>query len=98
MNNIEREKIDLTEEELLDLWDGVYFVNSVYNLRGVDYKHVMVINTSDNSDGPSWDYIIQRVGDGRFFKFHIWDAGKNGYIFEKKYIIEVFEKQTVTYE
>lgn len=95
----EREKIKLTHDELMDLWNGVYYKEDKYELRGGEYMQVAKINTSDKSDGPSWDYIIQRLSDKKFFKFNVWDAGDhNGYIFEDKFIIEVFEKQTVTYE
>lgn len=95
----EREKINLTSEELMDLWNGLFYKDSTHELNGIKYKHITTINTSDKSDGPSWDYIIQRQSDNKLFKFNIWDAGEyNGYIFEDKYLIEVFEKQTVTYE
>lgn len=94
-----REKIELTSEELMDLWNGVYYKSNEYELKGEIYRQVDKINTSDMSDGDSWDYILQRKSDNKFFKFHIWDAGEyNGYIFEDEYIIEVFEKTTVTYE
>ncbi len=99
MKKIKREKIELTQEELHDLWNGVYYKTNEYDLKGEIYKQVDKINTSDMSDGPSWDYIIQRKSDNKFFMFHIWEAGEhNGYIFEGEHIIEVFEKQTVTYE
>lgn len=95
----EREKIELTQDQLMELWNGVYHKSNEYELKGEMYRQVLKINTSDMSDGPSWDYIIKRKSDDKFFKFNIWDAGEyNGYIFEDEYIIEVFEKQTVTYE
>ena len=63
------------------------------------YKQVKKINTSDKSDGPSWDYVIKRKSDGKFFKFNVWDAGDhNGYIFEDKFLIEVFETLEPTYK
>jgi hypothetical protein len=46
-----------------------------------------------------WNYIIQRKQDNKFFKFNIWDAvTQNGYVFEDKFLIEVFHKQVVIYE
>jgi len=96
---MKREKIELSSDKLMDLWDGVYFDSNEYKLKGESYKQIKKINTSDLSDGPSWDYIIQRKSDGKFFKFNVWDAGDhNGYIFEDEFLIEVFEKIEKTYE
>jgi len=99
MKKIEREKIILTHDELMDLWNGVYYIEREYNVKDETYSQVKKINTSDYSDGPSWDYILKRKSDGKFFKFNVWDAGgNNGYIFEDEYLIEVFEKIEITYE
>lgn len=96
---MKREKIILTHEELMDLWNGIYSKSNEYILKGNTYQQIDKVNTSDMSDGPSWDYIIQRKEDGKVFKFNIWDAGEhNGYVFEDKYIIEVFPKQKTVYE
>jgi len=96
---MKKEKIDLTHNELYELWNGLYFQGSSHTLNKETYKHIKQINTSDQSDGPSWDYILERNSDGKFFKFNVWDAGtRNGYIFEDKYLIEVFEKTEITYE
>lgn len=97
--DIPRLKIDLTSEELMDLWNGVYHKGNKHELKGETYQQVTRVNMSEFSDGPSWDYIIQRQSDDKFFKFNIWDAGEhNGYVFEDEYIIEVFEKRTTIYE
>lgn len=97
-DKLERVIIPLTHEELMDLWNGVYFKDSSYDFNGETYKQVEKINTSEFSDGDSWDYIIRRESDNRFFKFNVWDAGThNGYVFENKYIEEVFpEIVTIT--
>lgn len=93
-----REKIELTHDELMELWNQLYYIGNQYILKGVKYLCIDIINTSHKSDGDSWDYIIQREVDGKFFKFHVWDAGShNGYIFEDKYIEEVFQKISTTY-
>lgn len=90
--NTDKEKVELTHDELMDLWNGVYFKDSIYELNGISYKQVDIINTSEKSDGDSWDYIVERQSDGKFFKFNVWDAGeRNGYIFEEKFLIEVFK-------
>ena len=94
-----REKIELDHDKLMDLWNGVYHKGNSTELDGETYTQVMKINTSDKSDGESWDYIIQRKSDNKYFKFNVWDAGEhNGYIFEDEYIEEVFERATVTYD
>ena len=94
---MKREKIELSSDELMDLWDGVYYESREYELNGESYKQVKKINTSDKSDGPSWDYIVKRKSDDKFFKFHIWESS-NGYIFEDKFLIEVFENLEPTYK
>lgn len=88
---IQREKINFDYETIRELWNGVYF-------KGEIYKQIEKINTSEYSDGESWDYIIQRNSDGKYFTFHVWDAGEhNGYIFsdETNSLTEVFPK-TIT--
>ena len=94
-----KEKIESTQEELLVFWNELYFEGSSATLDGESYKHIKKINTSDQSDGPSWDYIVQRKSDGKFFKFNVWDAGtRNGYLIQSPYLIEVFEKTEITYQ
>lgn len=94
-----KEKIYSTQEELLDLWNSIYHEGSCGTLNGESYKHIKKINTSDKSDGPSWDYIIQRESDKKLFKFNVWDAGEhNGYLIQDEFLIEVFEKTEITYK
>lgn len=91
MKNKKREIVKLDDDTLMELWNGVYHKGNTHELNGESYTQVEEINTSDKSDGPSWDYIIQRKSDGKHFKFHIWDAGDhNGYVFEDEFIEEVF--------
>lgn len=94
-----REKIDATQEEILELWNGVYHPNDEYEFKGQTYIHMKTASASDYPDGDSWDFIIKRKSDGKYFKFNVWNAGEhNGYVVEDEYLIEVFEKQTITYE
>jgi hypothetical protein len=92
-----KETINLNPDELKDLWNGVYFKGNTYELKGELYEQVDVIDKSKYSDGPSWDYIIQRKSDGKYFKLNVWDAGEyNGYLFEDGCIEEVTQhKKTI---
>ena len=95
----ERILIEMSSEKQLELWDGVYFMGKSYKIDGETYKSVDKINTSDFSDGPSWDYIVQRKSDGLFFKFNVWDAGgNNGYLCQNKGLTQVFKVEKITYE
>jgi hypothetical protein len=99
--NKEREIVESTQKELLDLWNGLYYKGSSHELYGETYTHIEEIDTSRYSDGPSWDYIVQRKSDGKYFKFNVWDAGDhNGYIIEDEYLEEVFpvEENKVSYK
>ena len=94
--NKEREVVKSTQEDLLDLWNGVYNEGDSHELYGETYTHIQQINTSDKSDGPSWDYIVQRKSDGKYFKFHVWDAGyHNGYLIQREYLEEVFPVEEI---
>jgi hypothetical protein len=87
---MEREKIYLTEEELMDF---DYTGGSEWKLRNETYKFVQEIRTDEMSDGPSWDIIVKRVSDGKYFKWNCWDAGDyNGYQMSDgdNYMEEVF--------
>lgn len=99
--NKEIEVVKSTQEDLLDLWDKIYWKDSSGELYGETYTHIDKIDTSKYSDGPSWDYILQRKSDGKYFKFNVWDAGEhNGHIIEDEYLEEVFpvEENKTTYK
>ncbi len=99
MEKQERIFIPMSGEQQLELWDGLYHKGTSYKMNGEVYTHITRINTSDFSDGDSWDYIVQRKSDGLFFKFNVWDAGEhNGYICEDSGLEQVFETTTVTYK
>jgi hypothetical protein len=100
MEDKEREFIEMSSEEQLELWDGVYHMGSSYETEdGETYTSIDKINTSEYSDGPSWDYIVERKSDGLFFKFSVWDAGyHNGYLFEDDGLEQVFQTTKITYE
>ena len=98
MENKEREFIKMSSEEQLELWDEVYFIGSSYETEdGETYTSVDKINTSEYSDGPSWDYIVERKSDGLFFKFNVWETSK-GYEFEDEGLEQVFQTTKITYE
>lgn len=93
----QKEKITLTEEELenFDFTGG-----TLWELRGEKYHFIEEIRTDQYSDGPSWDIVVKRESDGKFFKWNCWDAGShNGYMMESgdNYMEEVFVKtKTIT--
>lgn len=95
----ERILIELTEQEQLELWNAVYYMGKSHKINGETYTSVAKINTSDYSDGPSWDYIVQRKSDGLFFKFNVWNAGEyNGYLCQDEGLEQVFQVTKITYE
>ena len=100
MKNKNREKIfiEMDSEDQLELWNGVYFMGSSYEIGGETWTSVDKINTSDYSDGPSWDYIVQRKSDGLFFKFNIWETSRNGYLCQDDGLEQVFQTTKVSYE
>jgi RAB protein geranylgeranyltransferase component A len=95
---MEREIIKLTEEEL-EYFDFTRTHGS-WELRDEKYNFVNEIRTDQFSDGESWDTIVQRESDGKFFKWNSWDAGEhNGYFMEheENSMKEVFPKNvTIT--
>ena len=95
---IDREKICLTEVEMEDFDFTAGYSNTIWELRGEKYKYVEKIRTDQYSDGPSWDIVVQRESDGKYFKWNCWDAGDhNGYMMESggNYMEEVFS-ETIT--
>jgi len=89
----EREIIHLNENSIRDLWNGVYFTGSSVEVEGETYTSVEKINTSEYSDGESWEYIVQRQSDKKFFKFSVWDSSRE-YVFSdgENTLEEVFQK------
>lgn len=95
----ERLLIEMSEEKQKELWNGVYYMGMSYEMDGETYTSVDKINTSDYSDGESWDYIVQRKSDGLYFKFNVWDAGEhNGYLCQDKGLKQVFQTTKITFE
>lgn len=89
---MKREIIELTETELEDF---DFTGGTVWELRGEVYDFVEKIRTDQYSDGPSWDIVVKRKSDNKFFKWNCWDAGDhNGYKMESgdNYMEEVFQK------
>ena len=95
--DLKREKIKLTKEELKDF---DFTGGNVWELRGETYKFVEKIRTDKYSDCPSWDIVVKRDSDGKYFKWNCWDAGDhNGYIMsdgDEYQIEEVFPKTITT--
>jgi hypothetical protein len=58
-----REIIDLDHDTLMDLWDNVNYKGDSHELNGETYTHVDKINTSDKSDGDSWEYKENQMGN-----------------------------------
>lgn len=84
----EREVVKLTNEELkyFDFTSG-----DEWELRQEKYEYVKTIRTDHLSDGESWDTIVKRESDGKFFKWGCWDSGED-YVMEHgdNCMIEVF--------
>lgn len=99
MEKQERILIEMPPEQQQELWNGVYCIGNSYKIDNETYTSVDKINTSEFSDGESWDYIVQRKSDGKYFKFNVWDAGEyNGYLFEDKGLEQVFQTTKITYK
>lgn len=95
----ERLLIEMSGEKQKELWNGVYFMGSSYEMDGETYTSVDRIKATEYLDGESWYYIVQRKSDGLYFRFHVWDAGEdNGYLFEDEGLEQVFETTKITYE
>lgn len=95
---MERERIYLTEEELEDFDFTGGYKGTTWELRNEVYEYVETIRTDQFSDGPSWDIIVKRKSDDKYFKWNCWDGGDyNGYLMEggDNYMKEVIPK-TVT--
>ncbi len=92
---MKREKINLSEEELEDF--DFTSDSGAWLLRDETYKFVETIRTDEFSDGESWDTIVRRESDGKFFKWNCWEGGSDGYQMESgdNYMEEVFPK-TIT--
>lgn len=95
---INREIITLEYDEILDFWDSIYFENSQGEINGVTFTRMDKINTSEFSDGESFEYIVQRQTDGKYFKFSWWEGGSDGYVFSngKNSLTEVFPEIITT--
>lgn len=94
---MEKEKVYLTEEELEDFdFTGRH---GTWKLRGETYTYVDDIDTSRYSDGESWDTLVKRESDGKFFKWNCWDGGySNGYIMQHgdNYMVEAIPTKIIT--
>jgi hypothetical protein len=97
-NNIEkvRELIVFDYDTIRDLWVGVRLKGSSVEINNETYVHVEEINTSYKSDGASWDYIVQRKSDKKYFKFNVWELDDYRCVYEFSHnnnsLTEVFQK------
>jgi hypothetical protein len=90
---MEKEKIYLTTEELEDF---DFTGGSQWKLRNEIYKFVEEIRTDKYSDGPSWDIVVQRKSDKKYFKWNCWNPCERYYMESgDNYMEEVFPEKTV---
>jgi len=85
-----KERINLTSEEVEDF---DFTGGRQWGLREETYDFIETIRTDEYSDGPSWDTIVKRKSDGKFFKWNCWKSSRD-YKMEsgRNYMEEVFEK------
>ena len=81
MENTGRGKIKLWQEEI----ENFDFTNTTKNhkwvIRGETYMFIEIIRTDETLDSKSWETVVKRECDGKFFKWSCLYAGKNkGYI------------------
>ena len=94
---MEREKILLSEKDLYEF--DITKKRGTWELFGETYVYIDNIRTDAQSDGPSWDTIVKRESDGKFFKWNCWDAGDyNGYLMESgnNFMTETFPRDIIT--
>lgn len=100
---MKREKIFLTNEELICF--DISGNNKCWKLRDETYNFVDIERTDEYTNGPSWNVIVIRESDNKYFKWNCWDTSTNygiGFLMEfgDNFMVEVFPKTitTVTYE
>ena len=71
MSKKKREFIKVTGDEF-----GDFTGFGPWEINGEVFEKIAETNTSHLSDGESWEVIIQRQSDKKFFKFDWWDAGR----------------------
>lgn len=71
---MDREVIKLTNEELEDF---DFTGGSKWSLRNETYNYIETLRTDQFSDGASWDTIVQRESDKKFFKWGCWDTSRD---------------------
>lgn len=88
--NVVREIIHLSDNDLcdFDITGG-----SIWHLKDEVYKLIKTIRTDRSSGEDSWDTIVQRESDNKFFKWNCWET-RNDYIMDygRNNMTEVFEK------
>jgi hypothetical protein len=89
-----RDRVNLTEEEM---YDFDFSGGLTWHLRGEEYTYLETVRTDQFSDGESWDTIVQRKSDDKYFKWGYWEGGYDGPQMEngENAIIEVFLEQVV---
>lgn len=91
---MKRVAIKLSEEELEEFDFTGGYEGTEWHLQGETYKYVETIRTDEMSDGPSWDIIVQRVSDDKYFKWNCWERSSE-YVMsdgQEYQIKEVFPK------
>lgn len=95
--NKEREIIKLTEEEF-SKFDHTK-KEGLWHLRDETYEFVEIITTDHLSDNESWDTIVKRHSDGKYFRWeiaHIDNKWCMGFYHNK--IEEVFPRRVTFYD
>lgn len=93
---MDRLEIHFDYDTILELRNRIYYENSSVTINNETYTRVEKINTSEFSDGESWDYIVQRKSDNKYFKFNVWCIS-DGYEFSygENTLTEVFPQTIV---
>jgi hypothetical protein len=72
-----KEIIKLTDEEIEGYQFDFTDTTGPWTLRDEEYHFIEEINTSKYSDGPSWETIVQRKSDGKYFKWSCWESSRD---------------------
>jgi len=92
----EREIITLTDEEFEDFDFIGGYIRTEWEIQNEIYKYVDEINTAAHSDGDSWNIVVQRDSDKKFFVWGCWNSSESRYkMSPEKVIKQVFPKETI---
>lgn len=96
-NQEKREVIQLTYEQINNLREAIWFKDGSTFIYGTEtYTRVKKINTSEYSDGESYEYIVQRMSDKKYFKFDWWEHDGGIFSDGENTLTEVFPYSETT--